>query len=180
MGIINTLSTLAIRPLLDADGAGGLTRLLGDRLGDGSQRLLVAVRTADERAWKSLEIAPAGESLWGRLDRPEDRAFRDQVRAFLDALPLPACTGKWAFRGGCPRGCGRPAGGKTIRKRVHANGGSHENQGPRGGKRLGTGATPPGRPGPRTAPAAPPPPKRIDPRTGALYHHQIPAGLSTP
>src|SRR5262249_54492586 len=76
---------------------------LGDHAGDAGQRLLVVVRRANERAWKCLEVALAGESLWNRLDRAEDRAFREQVRSFLNAVPLPELMAKGEFRRACLR-----------------------------------------------------------------------------
>ena len=60
-----------------------VTRLLAGHFADHSQRLARALRTANERAWKALEIALAGESFWNWLDRPEDRALRRQLRAYL-------------------------------------------------------------------------------------------------
>src|SRR5262249_36088553 len=56
-------------------------------------RVPSAVRGAGERAWQALEVALAGESLWGRLDEADDRAFRQQVRAFLDGAPLEGLPG---------------------------------------------------------------------------------------
>ncbi len=103
MSILQLLSSFALRQVVgDVDG-GGFSQLLGDRFTDGSQRLLSAIRRANEKAWKALEIALAGESLWQRLDRPEDRAFRQQIRIFLDCIPLPELTGRDEFRRGCLR-----------------------------------------------------------------------------
>ena len=100
MGVIQLLSSFTIRQVAgDADG--GLTQLLDERFGDGSQRLMVAIRHANERAWKALEIALAGETLWTRLARPEDRAFRQQIRTFLDNVTLPQLTGRDDFRRDC-------------------------------------------------------------------------------
>src|SRR4051812_8180342 len=100
MGVIHLLSSFALHQAA-GDGAGGLLQALSEHAGDASERLLTAIRRANEHAWKSLEIALAGESLWNRLDRAEDRAFRDQVRTFLDALPLPELYGKTEFRAAC-------------------------------------------------------------------------------
>ena len=61
------------------------------------------MQRANERAWKALEVALAGEGLWQRLGRSEDKAFRQQVRAFLDALPLPELFGRTEFRRQCLR-----------------------------------------------------------------------------
>jgi hypothetical protein len=103
MSIVQHLSALAVRQLL-----GGICRtagletgsvavetvvgLLVNRFTDHSQRLLAALQRANERAWRALEIALAGDSWWDRvkvsLARREDQAFREQVSAFLQATPL--------------------------------------------------------------------------------------------
>jgi hypothetical protein len=103
MSIVQHLSALAVRQLL-----GGICRtagletgavavetvvgLLVNRFTDHSQRLLAALQRANERAWRALEIALAGDSWWDRvkvsLARREDQAFRVQVSAFLQATPL--------------------------------------------------------------------------------------------
>src|SRR5947209_4752948 len=102
MAVIQLLSAFALRQVAgDADS--GLMQLLDERFGDGSQRLLTAIRKANERAWKALEIALAGESLWTRLGHAEDRSFRQQVRTFLDNVLLPELTGRDEFRGSCLR-----------------------------------------------------------------------------
>src|SRR5947209_6409438 len=88
MSIIGLLSSFALRQVAGDVEGGSFSQLLGDRFSDGSQRLLSAVRRANENAWKALEISLAGESLWRCLDRPEDRAFRAQIRTFLDNMPL--------------------------------------------------------------------------------------------
>src|SRR5262249_22173330 len=71
-----------------------------ERFTDHSQRLTVALQTANERSWKALEVALGGESLWdrckGALARAEDKAFREQVRAFLDASPLTKASARYA------------------------------------------------------------------------------------
>src|ERR1700676_4645356 len=65
---------------------------LTERFTDHSKKLTEALEVANERAWKVLEIALAGESFWERckvvLARAEDQAFRKQVRAFLDSARL--------------------------------------------------------------------------------------------
>jgi uracil-DNA glycosylase family 4 len=72
---------------------------------DHSQRLTEALQLTNERAWKALEVALAGDSLWDRcklvLARGEERAFREQVQPFLDACPLAELHGKAAFRQSC-------------------------------------------------------------------------------
>src|SRR5439155_3628763 len=52
-------------------------------------------------AWRAMEIALAGESLWTRLDRAETKALRDQIRKFLDAVELPGLDDRAKFRGRC-------------------------------------------------------------------------------
>jgi hypothetical protein len=41
-----------------------------------------------------LEVALAGESFWNWLDRAEERALRQQIRAFLDTLPAEQFPGE--------------------------------------------------------------------------------------
>jgi serine/threonine protein kinase len=102
MSIFQALSSFAVRSVL-GDGSENVVQSLGDRFGDGSQRLARALRHANERAWRALEVALAGESLWNRLDAVEDKAFRQQVRVFLDAMLLPHLTGNNDYRRQCLR-----------------------------------------------------------------------------
>jgi tetratricopeptide (TPR) repeat protein len=102
MGLFQSLSSLALRQVVHAAcKAAGVSEvgqavvgLLEERLCDRSQRLVSALQAANERAWTALEVALAGDSLWGRcklaLARGEDQAFRQQVRAFLDATSFAA------------------------------------------------------------------------------------------
>lgn len=97
MGVIQQLAVCAARALvpgalaaLGMEGGAAAARpviaFLTDHLSDQSERLAAAVRTASERAWRAVEVALAGESLWSRLDRAEDRALRRQLVRFLDGL----------------------------------------------------------------------------------------------
>lgn len=92
MRLIQQLSMLAVRQVL-GDRADSLIDFVRDRAGDPSHRLMQVLYTANDRAWRAIEIALAGDSFWSRLkaagDGAETRAFRDQVRAFLDTGPLP-------------------------------------------------------------------------------------------
>jgi hypothetical protein len=103
MAIIQHLSTLALRQLVDGaikavgfkiveEGADVLVNFLTGHFVDHSHRLTVALHTANERAWKALEISLAGDSWWERcklkLAAKEYQAFRQQVQAFLTATPL--------------------------------------------------------------------------------------------
>ncbi len=100
MGLLQSLSVLALRQVvegaanavgLDATGE-AITGFLGAHFTDHSQRLTNALQNANERAWKALEIALAGESFWERckvrLASAEDQAFGKQVRTFLDSSYL--------------------------------------------------------------------------------------------
>src|SRR4051794_14577207 len=113
MRISANLCALALRQLI-----GGACRAVGVEPGDvavegvvsfltrhfidHSQKLTIALETANDRAWKALEVALAGDSLWDRcklvLTSGEERAFREQVRPFLDACPLAELHGRAAFR----------------------------------------------------------------------------------
>src|SRR5262249_47291298 len=55
---------------------------------DHSARLTEALRLANDRAWQALEFALAGDSLLDLVARADDRAFRDQLRAFLASARL--------------------------------------------------------------------------------------------
>ena len=100
MPIMSTLSSLALRPWM-GDSSDNVVQLFGDGAGNLSQRLLRALQRANERAWKTLEVALVGEGLWNKLDRAEDKAFRQQIRVFLDALPLGHSSGRSDFRLQC-------------------------------------------------------------------------------
>ncbi len=86
---------LVAEPLAQAAGelaegsVGRVVDFLHRRIRDESQELFAALRSAHERAWQSLEVALAGESFWSFLSERTDQAFRDQVRRFLDHVPLP-------------------------------------------------------------------------------------------
>ena len=94
------LCTCALRRL-GADGADQIIAMLSDHLSDQGQRLTKALGAANERAWKALEIALAGETLWNKLNRAEDRAFRQQLAVYLQQMPLPELQDKQQFRKKC-------------------------------------------------------------------------------
>src|SRR5262245_42221752 len=110
MSVFISLSSLALRQVIGGacaacrveERGGAVVGFLTERFTDHSRRLATALRQASDNAWKALEIALAGDSLWERCQaaaaRAEDRAFARQVRAFLDAAPLPELAGKTAFR----------------------------------------------------------------------------------
>lgn len=103
MNILHNLSCLALKGVAVAVGevvgfkvvgeAGdALAGLLVKRFTDHSQRLTRALTHANDRAWKALEISLAGETWWQRckvrLASAEEKGFRQQVQAFLDAASL--------------------------------------------------------------------------------------------
>src|SRR5262245_35659420 len=108
MMILSTLCSIALRELID-EGCKrvGLPDLhlhperafkfLSQHFQDHGDRLGRALRQSDERAWRALEVALAGEGLFGWLAKAEDRNFRQKVRAFLDALPRHDLPGGAAF-----------------------------------------------------------------------------------
>src|SRR5271163_4302855 len=103
MHISTNLCALALKQLV-----GGACRAVGVEAGEGavqgvvgfltrhfldhSQQLTEALERGNERAWKALEVALAGDSLWDRcklvLSSGEDKAFRELVRPFLDSCSL--------------------------------------------------------------------------------------------
>ena len=119
MSLLPDIAVMALRPLLSnmleqAQALGGVYvqqgataapaaalqavgRLLYSRFTDPSKKLPDALRRSADRAWRSMEVALAGESLWTRFrDRGEDKAFRREVRQLLDFSGLDK-----AFRRRC-------------------------------------------------------------------------------
>jgi uracil-DNA glycosylase family 4 len=118
MRISTTLYALAVQQLISGackaaglqPGNGaveGVVGLLTRHFSDDSTRLTEALELTNERAWRALEVALAGDSLWDRckllMARGEDKAFREQVRPFLDACPLVELQGKGPYRQACLR-----------------------------------------------------------------------------
>jgi serine/threonine protein kinase len=110
------LSCLALGPVVEglcqmAGAAAGesvlnVATLLAKRFTDQSAHLTRALEKANERAWKALEIALAGDSFWSRcqvrLASGEEKAFRVEVLGFLDVLPTESLPqNKDAFRREC-------------------------------------------------------------------------------
>src|SRR5438105_3914036 len=86
---------LVAEPVVSAAGdlaehsLGKVVDFLHRRFHDESLELFAALRTSNDRAWQSLEVALAGESFWSFLSDRTDQGFREQVRRFLDFVPLP-------------------------------------------------------------------------------------------
>jgi WD40 repeat protein len=52
-------------------------------MSDHSLRVVAALSTASDQAWRTLELALSGESLSTVVDRADDKAFREQIRLFV-------------------------------------------------------------------------------------------------
>jgi WD40 repeat protein/tRNA A-37 threonylcarbamoyl transferase component Bud32 len=113
MASLQNLSVLALGSALQGackavgfhaadDAIEPVVKFLGERFTDQSQRLGLALRHSNTRAWRALEIALDGESLVTRLDKAEDRAFRQQLRLFLDHARDHADAGP-DFRSACAK-----------------------------------------------------------------------------
>ncbi len=111
MGMVQSLSVLALRQVaigasraLGVIGVDAAVDFLNSRFSDNSRLLTQALQSATTRAWHALEISLAGESLWNKLNDADDRAFRQQLRAFLDNAPLEDLPARDAdFRNHCLR-----------------------------------------------------------------------------
>ena len=105
MGLFQDLSALALQQLVQSAANTVGLNVAGDalvtslrvRFTDHSQKLTQALQTANERAWKAIELSLAGETFWDRckvsLAKVEDQAFRQQVRTFLDGSPIKVKSG---------------------------------------------------------------------------------------
>jgi hypothetical protein len=116
MQISANLCALALKQLID-----GACRAAGVEAGEGavqgvvgflmrhfldhSRRLTEALQYSNERAWKALEVALAGEGFWDRcklvLASGEDRAFRELVAPFLSRCDLAMLHGRESYRRLC-------------------------------------------------------------------------------
>jgi WD40 repeat protein len=94
MSVFSRVSLFALGPLVSTacravglaafgEGATAVARFFSDRLSDQSLRVVGALAEASDRAWRTLELALAGESLATIADRADDKAFREQVRLFV-------------------------------------------------------------------------------------------------
>src|SRR5262249_36974001 len=85
----------------------GVVGFLTGRFADHSQPLMEALELANQRAWKALEIALAGDGFWDRVKLTftggDEKAFREQLRPFLDRCPLAELNGREQFRQDCLR-----------------------------------------------------------------------------
>src|SRR5207248_2811671 len=108
MSIILQFSAVALKGFggeAASDGMQALVGLLRKRFADNSKILNAALERSANRAWRAAELALAGSSWWDRckaaLSTAEQRAFRDQIQAFLKAQPLDGLDHGPDFRGTC-------------------------------------------------------------------------------
>ncbi len=80
----------------------GVVGFLSRRFLDHSQALMDALQQANEKAWRTLEVALAGDSLWDRVKlvftSGDDKAFRAQLQPFLTVCPMAELNGRDQFR----------------------------------------------------------------------------------
>jgi len=115
MSLLSGLSAFVFQPLINATANlikvdGGVAQKLGemavnrvlDHFTNHSERLNQALGRAHDLAWQTLEFALAGDSLLDLVARADRKAFREQVRIFLNtvSLDLPG-DGAANFRGRC-------------------------------------------------------------------------------
>jgi serine/threonine protein kinase/F0F1-type ATP synthase assembly protein I len=115
MSLLLKISSFALRPVLGGaaklilqgidfkltdEAVSAVESYFVTRFTDPSKNLRNALSRAADRSWLAVEIALCGESLWSRLtDRGEDKAFRTEIRTFLDSNPLQVPQGRdEAFR----------------------------------------------------------------------------------
>src|SRR5207248_845196 len=116
MDIFLDLSALAMRDFagdalknlganLIGDAASNVIKKLHNHFSDHSDRLVGALAASNDRAWKTLELALAGESFWERcksLVRSGDQTkFRDEMRIYLKNLKMPNGSEPEKFRRFC-------------------------------------------------------------------------------
>jgi serine/threonine protein kinase len=101
MPVVEHLCCFALKQF-GGDGFDAVGKLLSDRFSDHGKQLLKALDRSNRRAWRSLEIALTGESFWHRItDKADDRGLRQQMRLFLDKMPLPEMTDKHPYYKQC-------------------------------------------------------------------------------
>jgi serine/threonine protein kinase len=118
MPILHCLCTLALSPTVTGlcqrfgtkpapDAVGGVIGVLTRHFTDHSQKLTQALKQSNDRAWRGIELALAGDSWWRRttafLTPADARAFRHQVEKFLDSVPLSELVTNAQVRQECLR-----------------------------------------------------------------------------
>jgi uncharacterized protein YoxC len=105
MAVCESLSAFALKTV---HGRGDALLILGlahaaEHTTDHSRRLLDVLEQSNRKAWRALEIALAGESLWTWFDREETKALRREIRAFVESIDFPDLAGPADYRARCLR-----------------------------------------------------------------------------
>ena len=106
MAIPESLCCFALKLFVgeSMDGIEGIKNLLTGHFTDRGNELVRALERSNRKAWKALEVALAGPSLWGRLtDRAEQKGLRTQLQEFLNQVQLPEETHRANYRAECLR-----------------------------------------------------------------------------
>ncbi len=113
MSIYTKLSSLTIKPfakkigghLITDTGVKIIEDLIINLFTDNSMRINNALKSAQNKGWKALEIALAGDSFWEKCkihaSSGDEKALGQQVRVFLDSVPLPVLKNNSDFRKKC-------------------------------------------------------------------------------
>src|SRR5687767_9076462 len=101
MSVLLNLSTLALREAVGGacrhcgvghavDSVLKVTAFLRNHFHDHSDRLTKALRSANKRAWQTLELALAGDSFWERckslIASGEDKRFKLELQKHLEGM----------------------------------------------------------------------------------------------
>jgi hypothetical protein len=101
MSLVENVCCFALKQV-GMDGFDLLSKMLLDQFSDQGKQLLRALEKANRTAWKALEVSLTGETLWSRMvDRKTEKVFRQQIRQFLDHMPLPELISKDKYRQAC-------------------------------------------------------------------------------
>src|SRR5262249_14413696 len=89
MSLIRQLSVLAVCQIL-GDRADSILGFVGERFSDHGTRLEGALVKSNERAWRCLDGALAGDSFWdsarAMFTARDEQTLQRQIRAFLSSL----------------------------------------------------------------------------------------------
>src|SRR4051812_4583003 len=104
MSLLCSLVAFSLRQVL-GDGVENVIVEVTGLLRDHSQRLPQALRRAHDRAWRSLEVALAGDGMLDRLKAAfssgDDKGLSEQIRAFLQSNAAPFHGTPAEFRAAC-------------------------------------------------------------------------------
>lgn len=90
MKIVETLSALALRQLLDGRGSEEAAAAVNRCIADHGERMSTALRRANERSWKALELTLAGDPWWNASRSnlaSDEQPLADKLQSFISSLP---------------------------------------------------------------------------------------------